>query len=176
VTTLPLDTLRLRIAPLTIDDAASLCRLVTTPDIGRMLFIFPPDFSEADAGALIARQSNPLSRPLRLGLKLRGNPDLIGTIGVGSGDAPDIYYFLDPAFSGRGLMREALAAFVPFVQAQFGLTSLGAKVFTDNPASAHLLEGAGFAVAGTSEVQSAQRVAPAPVWIYRLERAALRSA
>lgn len=52
-------------------------------------------------------------------------------------------------------MREALGLFLPFLARQVGLASLGAKVFTDTPASAHLLEAQGFSRMGVEEVHSA---------------------
>lgn len=152
---------------LTPADAPRFAEIVRHPEVGRMLFIFGPDYSTADAAALIARQSNPASRPLRLAIRRAHGAPMIGTIGVGEGAAPDIFYFLDPAEAGQGVMRTALDLFLPFVARQFGLGTLGAKVFTDNPASAHLLEAQGFAREGLGEVHSAARTAPAPVWLYR---------
>lgn len=170
---LPLRSPRLVLDRLTAADAGEFSRIVRLPEVGRMLFVFGPDFSEAEAEALISRQADPTTRPLRLAIRRADTPALIGTIGVGAGEAPDIYYFLDPAQAGLGLMREALATFLPFVAAQFGPRALGAKVFTDNPASAHLLSTLGFACVGEGMVQSAQRDAPAPVWLFRREGAAL---
>jgi RimJ/RimL family protein N-acetyltransferase len=162
---LVIDTPRLRLDPLTPADAEPFRALVTTPDIGRMLFIFPPDYSLADAQAMMAQNRWAGTRPLRLAIRQGGR--MIGTIGLGAGDLPDIYYFLAPDCAGQGLMREAITAFCPAVRRHFGLSGLGAKVFTDNPASAHLLESCGFVRSGVDSVHSAQRAAPHPVWLYR---------
>lgn len=169
----PLRGPRLLLDGLSAADAGQFARIVRLPAVGRMLFVFGPDFSEAEAQALIERQADPAARPLRLAIRRADAPDLIGTIGVGAGEAPDIYYFLDPAQAGQGLMTEALTTFLPFLATQFGLNTFGAKVFTDNPASARLLTAQGFACVGEGTVQSAQRDAPAPVWVFRREGAAL---
>ncbi|MDD8023980.1 MAG: GNAT family N-acetyltransferase [Paracoccaceae bacterium] len=165
VNPLVIDTPRLRLDPLTQEDAETFRALVTTPDIGRMLFIFPPDYSHDAACAMMGQNRWAGTRPLRLAIRQGGR--MIGTIGLGAGDLPDIYYFLAPDCAGQGLMREAITAFCPAVRRHFGLAGLGAKVFTDNPASAHLLETCGFVRIGEDRVHSAQRAAPHPVWIYR---------
>lgn len=172
-TALPLVTPRLVLDRLVPGDAEALRRIVTLPEVGRMLFIFGADFARSEALLLIAAQSDPARRPLRLALRRAPGAPLLGTIGVGAGAEPDIYYFLDPEAAGQGLMRAALGAFLPFARAQFGLSTFGAKVFTDNPASARVLEAQGFRRVGEDVVKSAQRAVAAPVWLYRREGPAL---
>lgn len=163
---------RLVIDALTPADADAFCRIVTLPEVGRMLFVFGPGYSATEAAELIARQADPGLRPLRLAIRATEGGPLLGTIGIGAGDLPDIYYFLDPAVAGRGIIGEVLGLFLPDVLSRFGLHGLGAKVFTDNPASARLLERHGFRRIGIDSVKSAQRAEPAPVWVYRRERPA----
>ncbi|MCV2878713.1 GNAT family N-acetyltransferase [Sedimentimonas flavescens] len=168
---LPIRSARLVLDRLVAADAEDFRRIVTIPEVGRMLFIFPTDYTTEAAAALIARDADPARRPLRLAIRRPGSDRLWGAIGLGAGDRPDIYYFLDPAAAGQGLMREAVALFLPFVRARFALPALGAKVFTDNPASVRVLEANGFKRVGHDEVQSAQRDELHPVWLYRAEYA-----
>ena len=150
-------------------DAEAFSRIVTLPEVGRMLFVFGPNYTATEAAELIARQADPGTRPLRLAIRLAEGGPLLGTIGIGAGDQPDIYYFLDPATAGQGMMGEALGLFVPAAIARFGVRSIGAKVFTDNPASARVLERQGFRQIGADSVKSAQRSDAEPVWLYRLD-------
>lgn len=151
------------------EDAADLCRIVTLPEVGRMLFRFPADWTETAAAAAIAGWSCASRRPFRLAIAGRGDR-LIGSVGIHDGDEPEIYCFLDPAEAGRGVMTAALSAFVPFAFRTYPVGALTAAVFTDNPGSARILERLGFVRKGTGAAGSPQRLEPAPVWQYRLER------
>lgn len=160
-----IDTPRLRLDPLTPDDAGPFRRIVTRPEVGRMLFLFPADWTLEAARRFLHDWRWTGARPFRLAIRQNGR--FIGSIGVWKGEAPDIYYFLDPAAAGHGLMQEAVIAFRDRVMDHFALHALSADVFTDNPASARVLENAGFRRTGMAEGRSAQRAAPHPVWTYR---------
>jgi RimJ/RimL family protein N-acetyltransferase len=51
-------------------------------------------------------------------------------------------------FWGRGIMTEAVAAFVDFCSENFPLRRIYAEPFANNPASARVLENAGFTFEG----------------------------
>ncbi|WP_406720995.1 GNAT family N-acetyltransferase [Thioclava litoralis] len=153
---------RLRIDPLRPEDDVVFHRLVTCPSIGRMLQRFPADWTLPQARAFLAEARWQGARPCRLALRHQGR--FVGSIGVGQGACPAIFYFLDPAEVGRGLMSEALEGFIGWLSEAWGLRQLTARVFCDNPASRHVLEKAGFRVTGTGSGTSAQRAAPAPDW------------
>lgn len=159
---LVIDTPRLRLDPLQPGDAAPFRRIVTRPEVGRMLFLFPADWSMRAARAFVHDWRWTGAPPFRLAIRREGR--FIGSVGLGRGAAPPIFYFLDPAEAGQGLMQEAVSAFCDRVVAYFALSGLSADVFTDNPASARILEKAGFSRGGTAEGHSAQRPAPHPVW------------
>lgn len=165
-----IDTARTRIEPMTATDAPALRAIVTRPETGRMLFIFPPDLSDAGAAAIIEENRWRGGRPVRLAIRQDGR--FIGSIGIGSGDEPSIFYFLAPEVSGQGLASEVVAGFTRAALKRFGLKAIRAEVFTDNPASARVLEKAGFRQTGVEMLTSAQRAAPAPGWIYRLTSSA----
>lgn len=162
---------RLLIDPLTEADAPAFRRLVTYPAVGRNLFLFPPDWTDAAARRFIADWRWQGEPPYRLAIRLRGaggSLSLIGMIGIAAGPAPEIFYAIDPVHGRGGLMTEALAAFVDEVIRRHAPPALTARVFTDNSASARLLEKAGFArQPGEAMVKSAARPDPAPVWTYR---------
>lgn len=162
---------RLLIDPLTADDAPGFRRLVTYPAVGRNLFLFPPDWTDGAARRFIADWRWQGEPPYRLAIRLRGaggSLSLIGMIGIAAGPAPEIFYAIDPVHGRSGLMTEALAAFLDEVIRRHAPPALSARVFTDNSASARLLEKAGFArQPGEAMVQSAARPDPAPVWTYR---------
>ena len=73
-----------------------------------------------------------------LGLKFTRDPIYRGTAEVG--------YWLGRAWWGRGIMTHALQAFVPWAFERFDLIRIEAGVFETNPASARVLEKAGFAL------------------------------
>jgi ribosomal-protein-alanine N-acetyltransferase len=57
-------------------------------------------------------------------------------------------YWLGKDFWGRGIMTEAVAAFTDFCFEKFPLRRILAEVFANNPASARVLEKAGFVFEG----------------------------
>lgn len=167
-----IETARLLLDPLRADDAAALRNIVVQPNVGRMLFLFPADWSVTSAETFIARWQDFDAGRYRLAIRHRGR--LIGSVGVYRAEPaarPDIFYFLDPSAAGRGLATEAVSGFLWDVFDRLAPESIGADVFTDNPASARVLEKLGFLRHGHGMGQSAQRVEPASVWLYRLSQA-----
>ena len=171
---LPLRTRRLTLDAMTEDHAAALRNIVTTPSVGRMLMRFPSDWSLDAARAFIHDTRFRGAPPFRLGVFLDNR--LVGSVGVGPGTTPEIYYFLAPDTQGRGLAREALTAFFAFLFDTLGFKALQAEVFHVNPASAHILQTLGFVQTGTGQAQSAARLEPAPISLYRLTADEFRAA
>lgn len=157
---------RCLITPMSTADAPALRAIVTRPEVGRMLFIFPADLTDAGAAEIIAQSRWQGRRPVRLAIRRDGR--FIGSIGIGAGEEPSIFYFLTPEMAGQGLASEVVSAFAQAALARFQLAALRADVFADNPASARVLEKAGFRRDGPVTLTSAQRNAPAPGWRYRL--------
>ncbi|MDO5613967.1 MAG: GNAT family N-acetyltransferase [Paracoccus sp. (in: a-proteobacteria)] len=155
--------LRLATPRLTIDgvraaDLNDLRRIGTDFAVARMLLRFHPAMSQDDLTALFPDET--LVPPFRL--VARQDNRVCGSIGIGAGKVPPIWYFLDPACAGAGLGTEMLRAFLDEVQLRYGLTRIEAQVFADNPASRCILEKTGFSVTGTTEMASAARNGPAP--------------
>ncbi|MDO5705483.1 MAG: GNAT family N-acetyltransferase [Paracoccus sp. (in: a-proteobacteria)] len=158
-----LETPRLTIDGMRAADLPDLRRIATAPTVAPMLLRFHGDMTDADMAALFPDES--LVPPFRL--VLRQGDRVCGSIGIGAGDLPPIWYFLHPDLSGGGLGTEMLRAFVDEVHLRYGLRGIEAEVFADNPASRRILEKSGFVVTHTVELTSAARPGPAPGLILR---------
>ncbi len=165
-----LETPRLHLDLLRRDDAAAFRDLVTRPEVGRMLLAFPPDWTVTDAEIFIDRWRDVESGRYRLAIRRNGR--LVGSVGgaVRDDDIPVIFYFIDPVEAGQGLATEALTAFLTHFFARPDVAEVYADVFTDNPASARVLEKVGFRRTGEGMGESAARLEPYPVWLYRLSQ------
>lgn len=164
---LVLDTPRLRLRPLSLGDAPALARIGGDARVAPMIHWATVPWPQPEAHRFVAHFLWRGALPFRLAICLKPEGRLIGTIGASA--APEVFYFLDPAHWGRGLMGEALAAFLPPVFARFGLDAIAAEVYDDNPASARVLTRAGFVRTGAGSCRSPARLEPAPVSVYRLD-------
>lgn len=154
---------RCRITPLTEDDLPELHRILALPEVARMLLRFYPGQPFEEVAAFMRPVMDPRRRPLRMAIRHAGR--FVGTIGLHDGKAPSIYYFLAPEVAGQGLASEIVPQFCDTVQDWYGLDSLQAEVFGDNPASRRVLEKAGFRVTEAGLLSSAGRAAPAEGWV-----------
>ena len=152
-------TARLALDRLVPADRDALARIAGDIRVARMLGSFPSPCPPEKAQEVIER-SQDLSRPgFRLAIRHRGA--FAGTVGISpvtGADAPTVSHFLDPALWGRGLMTEALGAFLPALDAAFALPAIEATVFDDNPASARVLAHVGFRPVAALHEPSAARV------------------
>lgn len=176
MTGIRIETPRLVLDRMVAGDAADLRRIVTLRAVGRMLFLFPADWTDAAARKFIADWQDVTG--LRYRLAIRRDGRFIGSVGIigKANSLPEIFYFLDPGEAGRRIGTEAVGAFLRDIFARSGdaaVEAVQADVFTDNPGSARLLERSGFRRTGIGTGISAQRLDPAPVWLYRLERSDL---
>lgn len=78
---------------------------------------------------------------------------LVGTIGLHRGEdvhrlSAEFGYFIGEEFWGRGIMSEAVPAFVDYCFKEFSLKRMFAMPHSSNPASARVLEKAGFVFEG----------------------------
>ena len=165
---LSLRTSRLTLRNMTAADAPALRNMVTVPEVGRMLFMFPPDWTVAQAERFIADTRFRGTWPFRLGIY--AGDRLVGSVGVGEGAEPAIFYFLAPEAHGHGYGQEALAALLRFLFDGLDRHTIHASVFHDNPGSAHILRRLGFRETGTDSYHSAARLEPEPITLYRLTR------
>lgn len=159
---------RLALRAMTGDDAPRFHALVTRPEVARMLFLFHPGWTLAEARVFLADWA--WTGALRFRLSIEEAGEWRGWIGVSDDPEPEIFYALTPEAAGRGLAREAVAAFTGFLFDRFPVPALRAGVFFDNLASMKLLLACGFKEIGVEDHPSGGRDAPALCHIFRLSR------
>lgn len=153
-----------------LDAFHALCAALETT---RMVGSFPHPFSRFHAEARIfVLNAQAAVMPART-FAIDDGTGLIGTIGASRGpDGWGVGYMMSPEGRGRGLMTEALGGLLAWIDARPDAAPVSACVFTDNPASARVLEKAGFERApGVCRDWSMARLAYAPTWTYRRQLA-----
>jgi len=164
-----LETERLVLRPLRVEDAAGFAALFADDweairHTGRMPY--PPTEAAMRSwirGHLDAGQGFAILR------KPEGT--MIGAAGFGgTGETAELGYALGRAFWGLGLATEAVQALVAFARSR-GLSALEAHSFPDNPASARVLEKAGFEELGPTLRDYPKRGGMREVRRFRIELA-----
>lgn len=112
---------------------------------------FPHPYSSADAETWIRFVH---SQDIETNFALATEEQVIGGIGIRL--CPDVHrvggevgYWIGESFWGKGIATEALKAFTSFAFPQYGIERIWAGVFEKNPASARVLEKAGYRYEGT---------------------------
>ncbi len=111
---------------------------------------FPHPYTQADADAWIRRVAGQ-DPPTQCGIEVGAG--VVGGIGLTLQEdvhrrSAEIGYWLGEPFWGRGIMSEAVPAFTAYALATFDVCRLYASVFEWNPASARILEKAGYVLEG----------------------------
>lgn len=168
---------RVQTRPLEPGDARHLVGFATRPQVAGSLMSIRTDWTDADAREWI-NQSEWRGKPgFRLAVTL-WDGRLIGFLGLSGArddEAPTTMFAMDPEHWGRGLATEAMSVFLEACFDEFSLTHVEADHFKDNPASGRVLQKLGFRWVGDGEGTSAARLEPAPVSLYRLNRAELKA-
>jgi RimJ/RimL family protein N-acetyltransferase len=153
VTRPELTTARLLLRPLTMADAPRLAELGDDFEVAKMLTACPHPFTLADAEALVRLGwvSDPADEVM-FAIELPGEGP-IGTIGFDPDGvlAHDVGYWIGRPYWGRGYASEALAVSLRWVADAWGRRCVTARHFIDNPASAAVLNRAGFLYTGRTE-------------------------
>ena len=107
---------------------------------------FPYPYRIEDARSFIERTMSDQSEK---NFCIEINGASVGGIGIRVGEdifrhTAELGYWLGEEFWGRGVMTEAVSAFVGYSFEEFSLYRIFAKAFSNNPASARVLEKAGF--------------------------------
>jgi ribosomal-protein-alanine N-acetyltransferase len=137
------------------DDEPALVRHATNRNVSRnMRDRFPYPYTTDDARAWIARVSGQ-SPVAQFAIVVDGQP--AGGIGVEAGTdvfrrSAEIGYWLGEPYWGRGLATEALRAVTEYAFQTFDICRLEAGVFEWNPASARVLEKAGYTLEGRARL------------------------
>jgi RimJ/RimL family protein N-acetyltransferase len=167
---------RLLLRPGFPEDAPALAAAIADEAIARNLATVPWPYSMRDAEAFLASPRDPVLPSLLIFERGTGAPQLAGACGLGrrpSGSV-EMGYWIARAFWGRGYATEACTALVEIART-LGLPSLEGSHFTDNPASARVLEKLGFEPLGIIAPRlSCARGQDVPALLMRLELKAER--
>ena len=111
---------------------------------------FPYPYALQDAKNFLERT---VAKEPRTNFCTEVNRMAVGGIGLDMGE--DVYrltaefgYWLGEEFWGKGIMSEVVPAFVDYCFEKFSLTRMSATTYISNPASARVLEKAGFVFEG----------------------------
>ncbi|MCA1915207.1 GNAT family protein, partial [Methanospirillum hungatei] len=133
--------------PWKVSDARSLTIHANSPGIARyMRDGFPSPYTKDDADRFIAMAQDDHTA-IMLAIEVEG--EAVG--GIGIHPLSDVYrrtaeigYWLSPKYQGRGIVTDAVRAFVPAVFATLEIVRIQAGVFHTNRASMRVLEKCGF--------------------------------
>lgn len=138
---------RCTIRPWRLDDAQSLAKHANNRKVWLGLRdLFPHPYTIRDAHEFLQRTISEQSA-MKFCIEIEGAA--VGGIGVHPGHdvhrhTATLGYWLGEEFWGRGIMTEAVTAVIDFCFEKFPLRRISAEVFANNPASARVLEKAGF--------------------------------
>ena len=139
------------IRPWRLDDAESLVKHANNRKVWLGLRdIFPHPYTIEDANTFLKSVIH--SEPVTL-FCIEANGAAVGGIGIRIGTdvhrrTAELGYWLGEEFWRRGIMTEAVAVFTDFCFENFQLRRIHAEPFANNPASAGVLEKAGFTFEG----------------------------
>ena len=136
-------------------DKAALCKYLQAKEIHDNTLTIPHPYHESDAEEWLRLR---LDHNLRVGaevsLAIRNrNDEMIGSVGAdnlepGSSHRGELGYWLAVPYWGRGIMTDALRAYINYAFEQLQVTRLVANVFESNLASSRVLERSGFKLEG----------------------------
>ena len=157
---------RLRLRPLTHDDAPRLAAMAGRHEVAPMILRATIPWPLDAVHRYIDAYPWTGKLGVRLGVCHAGTGELIGMVGINN--RPFTFYFFDPHHWRRGYATEAMRAFLAACYDRWDLNQIGADVFLDNPGSMRVLQKLGFELIGTRVGLSAARLEPAPQNVYRL--------
>ena len=142
---------RCTIRPWRLDDAESLAKHANNRKVWLGLRdLFPHPYTIDDAHEFLQKKITEQSATIFC-IEIDGAA--VGGIGIHPGQdvhrhTGELGYWLSEDFWGRGIMTEAVATFTDFCFENFSLRRIYAEPFANNPASARVLEKAGFTFEG----------------------------
>lgn len=168
-----IETGRLILRSLRASDAGPMTLYSSDPRVACMTTSIPHPYPPGAAATYIERavRRGAPDRAWAIDATPIGGAELVGVILLKRGC--DIGYWVGPPYWNTGYASEALTALVRHLLAEPARNVLRAEVFLDNPASARVLERAGFVACGMAERHSVARGKATPARLYRLDRATL---
>jgi ribosomal-protein-alanine N-acetyltransferase len=134
------------------EDAPGITKYANNREISKNLrdgFPYPYTLSDAEEFLFKVRQQDP-----RTFFALATEAQVIGGIGLGPGEdvhrfTAEMGFWLAEPFWGKGIMTEAVKRFTELAWERYQLQRIYAEPYTTNPASARVLEKAGYSLEGT---------------------------
>lgn len=144
----PIETRRLRIVPLVVDEADDVRRITDDPAITGAVEFLPPHVAIEDAQGLISAARS--GRDVFLGLRERQDGALVGVVGahLRALNAIEIGYWIGGSARGRGYAAEGVGAVVRVLAKDYTRRAVVAECRPDNAASWQLLHKLGFRPTG----------------------------
>lgn len=133
------------------DDAPSLARYANNRKIWiNLRDAFPYPYAPEDAEAFLSRAMQSVPRTL---FAIAAETEAIGSIALTPGQdvhrfTAELGYWLAEPFWGKGIMAEAVKILSKYAFKEMGIHRIFAEPYTINPASARVLEKAGFVLEG----------------------------
>jgi [ribosomal protein S5]-alanine N-acetyltransferase len=147
---MPLVLARCTVRPWRLEDAEALPKHANNRQVSlRLRDRFPYPYTLDDAKAFLPEAL--AQPPTRFCIEING--EVAGGIGLEVGadvhrHTAEFGYWLGEPFWGKGIMTEVVGAFVDYCFSNFSLHRLCAQTFSNNPASARVLEKNGFVFEG----------------------------
>ncbi|UII57644.1 GNAT family N-acetyltransferase [Cytobacillus spongiae] len=166
-----LETERLRLREIQRDDAEAIFHCFSNE---RVVRYYGQDalqtMEEAEGLIDFFRKSYEEKRGIRWGIEIKGTQGIIGTIGfnawIPKHRRAEIGYELNPHYWRKGYAFEAVTRIMDYGFTDFGLTRIGAVVFTVNESSSLLLKKAGFQEEGLLREYMYQNGEPHDTYVY----------
>jgi [ribosomal protein S5]-alanine N-acetyltransferase len=144
-----IETERLRLRPLTLEDAPTVQQLAGRREIAAMTLSIPHPYSLEQAQDWLAKRLSAVAegKTAVFGIVLKGTGRLIGAVGLGEIDADhsraEMGFWIGVDWWGQGYATEASRAVVRYGFEQLKLNRIYAHHMTKNPASGRVLERVG---------------------------------
>jgi ribosomal-protein-alanine N-acetyltransferase len=148
-----INTKRLRLRPLSLDDAADMFEYSSDPEVTQYVS-WEAHQSIEDAVIFLNTSVEQYAKaePGTWGIELREEAKLIGTIGFvyysAANSRIEIGYAISRKYWGRGITTEALTALIELAFRQWNINRIEAHCFPDNHASARVMEKCGLRYEG----------------------------
>lgn len=148
-----LETERLRLRRITVDDAALISRLAGDRRVAAMTLTMPHPYEVSMARAFIGTLSKAYAEghTVTFGVVQRRDETFVGMCGIKlepDHDRAELGYWIGVPYWGNGFATEAVRAVVDFAFRVRGCFRVHAQAYTANPASRRVLEKAGLRYEG----------------------------
>ena len=146
-----IETLRLRIRPPQPDDAGAISAMAADWEVAKQTASVPHPYDLAYAEKFVDEMSD-MKTAARWVVERRSDDVIVGVVGVGGTGIHDLGFWFGKDHWGQGYATEAVTAVAEFALDVLVVAEIKAGVFIENPASARVLEKAGFIEGETFEV------------------------